>query len=122
VGHERTHAKLVGQIQGLLVVGFCLCDIGGIGVGMDGAKLVQRKRLLPTFLLLSGQVECLARVLPGLCTMSPQTTALAEPRPVDRTTRTCAETFADRLLQQRAPFRVAPLERRGIAQARCDHS
>ena len=32
------------------------------------------------------------------------------------------ETFADRLLQQRAPLRQAPLERRGIAQARHDHS
>src|SRR5205823_4465886 len=31
-------------------------------------------------------------------------------------------TFADRLLQQRAPLRTAPLERRGRAQARHDPS
>ena len=33
-----------------------------------------------------------------------------------------ADIFADRLLQQRAPLREAPLERIGIAQARHDHS
>ena len=47
VGHERAHAEFLGQGQGLLVVGFGLRDIGGIGVGMDGAKLVQRERLVP---------------------------------------------------------------------------
>ena len=36
--------------------------------------------------------------------------------------RARAETFADRLLQQRAPLREAPLERRGRAQARHDRS
>jgi hypothetical protein len=29
-------------------------DIGGLGVSMDDAKLVQRERLVPAFLLLSG--------------------------------------------------------------------
>src|SRR5206468_11483145 len=33
-----------------------------------------------------------------------------------------ADTFADRLLQQRAPLREASLERRGRAQARRDRS
>src|SRR6266446_7471274 len=37
-------------------------------------------------------------------------------------TRTCADTFADRLLQQRAPLREAPLQRIGIAQVPRDHS
>ena len=36
--------------------------------------------------------------------------------------RARADIFADRLLQQRAPLREAPLERRGIAQARRDRS
>jgi hypothetical protein len=121
VGHERTHAEFLGQDEGLLVVGFSLHDIGRIGVGMDNAKLVQRERLIAAVLLLPGQVERLARVLQGLCTVSLQTTALAESGPADRTTRICADTFADRLLQQRAPFRVAPLERIGIAQACDDH-
>src|SRR5262249_56799641 len=46
-----------------------------------------------------------------------QTTAIAEPRPVDRTTRTRADAFADCLLQQRTPLCKAPLEHIGIAQA-----
>jgi hypothetical protein len=45
-------------------------DIGGVGVGLDDAKLVQRERLAPAFLELPGQVERLARVLPGLLTAS----------------------------------------------------
>jgi hypothetical protein len=39
VGLERTHAQFLRQGQGLLVVGFGLCGIGGIGVGVDNAKL-----------------------------------------------------------------------------------
>ena len=42
MGLERAHAELLGQGQGLLVVGFGLLGIGGIGVGLDDAKLVQR--------------------------------------------------------------------------------
>ena len=124
VGLERAHAQFLGQGQGLLVVGFGLRDIGGVGVGMDDAKLVQRERLVPAFLLLPGQVERLARVLPGLLAASRQTTDLAEPcDPVGMTLqRARADTFADRLLQQRAPLREAPLERIGIAQARRDRS
>ena len=37
MGLEWTHAKLLSQGQGLLVVGFCLHVIGGTGVGMDDA-------------------------------------------------------------------------------------
>ena len=86
---------------------------------MDGAKLVQRERLVPALLLLPGQIERLARVLPGLLAASRQTTDLAEPGdPVGQTLhRVRADAFTDRLLQQRAPLREAPLERRGIAQA-----
>ena len=69
VGHERAHAEFVGEGEGLLVVGFGLCDIGGIG-GMDGTKLVQRTRLIPACLLLPGQVEGLVGVLPGLLAVS----------------------------------------------------
>ena len=115
MGHERAHAQFLGQGQGLLVVGFGLRDIGGVGVGLDDAKLVQRERLVPAFLVLPGQVERLAGVLPGLLAASRQTTDLAEPcDPVGMTLqRARADTFADRLLQQRAPLREAPLERRG---------
>ena len=57
VGHERAHAQLVGQGQGLLVVSFGLHSIGRIGVGLDDAKLVQCDCLVPAFLELPGQVE-----------------------------------------------------------------
>ena len=105
-------------------MGFGLRGIGGIGVGLDDAKLVQRQRLVGAFFVLPGQVERLARVLPGLLAASRQTTDLAEPcNPVGMTIqRARTDTFADRLLQQRAPLRQAPLERRGIAQARRDRS
>ena len=99
---------------------FGLRNIGGIGVGLDNAKLVQRERLVGTLFVLPGQVERLARMLPGLLAVSRQTTHLAEPcKPGGMTLQTArAETFADRLLQQRAPLREAPLQRVGIAQAR----
>src|SRR5439155_9258595 len=91
---------------------------------LDDAKLVQRERLVPAFLVLPGQVERLARVLPGLLAASRQTTDLAEPcKPGGMTLQTArAETFADRLLQQRLPLCEAPLEHRGRAQARRDPS
>ena len=124
MGHEWAHAEFLGQGQGLPVVGFGLHDIWGIGVGLDNAKLVQRERLVGTLFVLPGQVERLAGVLPGLLAVSRQTTDLAEPcDPVGMTLqRARADTFADRLLQQRAPLRQAPLERIGIAQARRDRS
>ena len=114
MGHERAHAEFGGQSEGLLIVGFGRHDIEGIGVGIDGAKLVQ----------LPGQVECLVGTLPGLLAAPRQTPDLAEPcDPGGKTLqRARAETFVDRLLQQRAPLREAPLERIGITQARCDHS
>ena len=68
VGHERPHAEFLGQ--GQLVVGFGLCDVGGIGVGVDDAKLVQRECLVGTLFMLPGQVERLAGVLPGLLAVS----------------------------------------------------
>ena len=79
MGYKRAHAECLGQGQGLLVVGFGLLGIGGVGVGLDDAKLVQRERLVPAFLLLPGQVERLTGVLPGLLAASRQTTDLAEP-------------------------------------------
>src|SRR5262249_6442448 len=121
VGLERAHTEGVGQGEGLVVVGFGLHNIGGRGVGMDGAQLVQRVRLLPAFLLPPGQVERLMRVLPGLLAVSRQTPDLAEPYNPVSLLCALAETFASRLLQQRTPLREAPLERRGIAQARPDY-
>ena len=76
---QGTHAQLFGQGEGLVVVGFCLRDIGGLGIGLDDAKLVQRVRLVSTCLLLPSQGERLARVLPGLLAASRQSTDLAEP-------------------------------------------
>src|SRR5712692_9489562 len=45
---------------------------------------------------------------------------LAEPSHLWSWLHALAETFTSRLLQQRAPLSEAPLERRGIAQARPD--
>ena len=99
--------------------GFRLRDIGRVGVGIEGTKLVQRERLVPAFLELPGQVERLTSVLPGLLVASRQTTDLAEPgEPIGMTSqRACADTSTDPFLQQRVTLHEAPLERRGIAQA-----
>ena len=117
VGLQRAHAQFLSQGQGLLVVGFCLFDIGGVGVGLDHAKLSQGVRLVPASLC-AGPGRGLAGVLPGLLTLSRQTTDLPQPCDPEGPMSQCAraETFADRLLQQRAPLREAPLERSGIAQ------
>jgi hypothetical protein len=80
VGHERAHAELVGESEGLPVVGFSLRGIGRVGVGLDDAKLVQRVRLLAAFLLLPSQVKRPVGVLPDLLAVSRQTADLAEPR------------------------------------------
>jgi hypothetical protein len=94
VGLQGTHVEFLGQGEGLPVVGFGLHDIGGIGMGLDDAKLVQCERLVAAFLKLPGQVECLAGVLLGLLTASRQMPDLAELR-VDKTLRyACAYTFA----------------------------
>jgi hypothetical protein len=115
---QRTHAEFLGQCQGLLVAGCSLCEIRGIGVGIDDTKLVQRQCLIPMFLVLPGQRESLTGVLAGLSVPSRQTTDLAEARdPGDIPCKpACADTFADRLLQQRASLNEASLERRSIPQ------
>ena len=41
VGLERAHAQILGQGQGLLVVGFGLCDIRGIATCGDLTKQAQ---------------------------------------------------------------------------------
>ena len=79
MGHEWAHAQLLGQDQGPLVVDFGRRAIEGVGVGVDDAKLVQRQCLIAAILRLPGQIERLARVLQGLCTMSLQATTLTEP-------------------------------------------
>ena len=103
-------------------MGFGRRDVGGISVGLDDAKLVQRLRLVSTLSVLPGQVKRLVCVQPGLLAASRQTTELAEPR--DRVymiwQRTRAGIFADPLLNKRTPLRQASPERRGIAQARRD--
>ena len=73
--------QLLSKGQGLLLVmGFGLLGIGGVGVGMDNAKLMQRERFVGTLFVLPGQVECLVRVLPT-----------SSPRPAERrTSLSCA--------------------------------
>ena len=124
VGLERAHAQLLSQGEGMVVGGFGRRGIGGVGVGLDGAKLVQRQRLVGTLSVLPGQVERLARILPGLLAASRQTTDLAEPgESVGVTVQPArVDVFPDRLLQQCTPFSEAPLEGIGKAQARCNRS
>ena len=62
-------------------MGFVPPDIEGVSVGLDGAKLVQRERLVPAFLELPGQVERLVRMLPDLLAAIRQMTDLAERSP-----------------------------------------
>ena len=111
--------SVLGPGQSLLILGCGLCDIGGVGVGLDHPKLVQRMRLVPTFLELSGQGERLAGVLPGRLATARETTDLTEPD--DQAgmilPRLRAETFADPLFDQRTPLRETSLERIAIAQA-----
>ena len=92
---------------------FGLRGIGGIGVGMDDAKLVQCERLVPARLLPPGQVDRLACMLPGLLAAPRQTPDLAEPCDSIGITlqRARVDIFTDRLLQQRTPLRETPLER-----------
>src|SRR5262245_49600761 len=91
---------------------------------MDNAELMQRERLVAAFLVLPGQVERLARVLPGLRAVPCQPTDLAEPGDVGGMTeqRTSADIFADPLLQQCVRLREAPLEPIGRAQTRRNRS
>lgn len=79
MGLEWAHSECLGQVQGLLVVRFGLFGLRGIGVGMDGTKLVQRQRLLSAGLDLHGQVEGLVCVLPGLLAVSHQSTDITQP-------------------------------------------
>jgi hypothetical protein len=119
---EGAHAQLLGQGEGLVIGGFGLLDIRGVGVAMNNAKLVQRKSLIPAFLELTGLIERLARMLPGLSAATCQTTDLTELRVGITLRRARVDTFADRLLQERVPLREASLQRIGRAQACRDRS
>ena len=89
---------------------------------MERAKLVQRARLVPAFLVLPGELEGLAGVLPGLLPASRQPTDLAELGDSERMVGQVPheETCSHRLLQQRQPLREAPGERIRSAQVRGD--
>jgi hypothetical protein len=79
-GHERAHAEILGQGEGLPVVGLALLDIGGVGVGVDGAKLAERQCLVSALPILPRQVKRLACVLLGLVVAFRQEAGLAESR------------------------------------------
>ena len=57
VGLQRAHAKLRGQGQGLLVVGFGMRDIRGMALGGDLTEEPQRIGLVSAFLLRTGALE-----------------------------------------------------------------
>ena len=79
-----------------LVVRFGLRGIGGVGVGVDGAELAQRQRLVSTRLLLPGQVERLTGMLPGLIDASGEEIDRAELPEVGDMTAAQARPCGDR--------------------------
>ena len=54
VGHERPHAELLGQGEGLAVVGFRLRALRGLAPRRDLAKEAQCLRLVAAFLVRTG--------------------------------------------------------------------
>jgi len=57
VGHERAHAEFLGQGQSLLVVGFGLCDIGGIAMCGNLTKEPEGPCLVSPLLAGKGEFE-----------------------------------------------------------------
>jgi hypothetical protein len=89
-------------------------------VGLDGAKLVQRTGLVPTCLLLSGQIERLVGVLPGLLALSLETADFTEPYEPDGMPeqRARVDAFADRLLPVAPALGEGPKRAQGPRQTR----
>ena len=57
VRHERAHAELVGQRQGLAVGGFALFDLRGITMGGNVTEEAQAIRLMASCLVGTGMLE-----------------------------------------------------------------
>src|SRR5262249_1017585 len=57
VGHERTHAEFLGQGEGLPVVSFGWLDLRRVLMGGDLPEEPQGPRLMPPFLMGTGEVE-----------------------------------------------------------------
>jgi hypothetical protein len=89
---------------------------------MDGAHMKQCGRLNPTRLLLSGQVERLARVLPSLVEASSEEIHHTGLRRVYGLTnqRTCLECGSERLLQEREALGEASRAPVGFTQSPSD--
>jgi hypothetical protein len=101
VGLERAHAQRLGTHQRLPVARLGLLNVGSAGVSVDSAQLEQRVRLVATCLQLSGPVERLTSMLPGLVAASGEEIDRAElPEVADimAAQRTCAEVVPARLL------------------------
>src|SRR5439155_14512917 len=122
VGLEGAQAQDVGQRQRLLVVGGGRRKRGGIGVGLDGTKLVQRVRLVAALLILPRQGQGLAGMLLGLVVASREETGLAEPCEMVsmRVEGARANIIPEHLLQECTPLGEASCEGVRMAEARCD--
>ena len=110
VGLERAHAEFLGQGEGLLVMGFGLLDLRRVTRAPQSRQEAQGIRLVARVPCAAGQVERLARRVPGLL-RGPPATGLAEPCDdggPDCASRSVADGFADRLLQQRRGLGDAP--------------
>src|SRR5262249_33906910 len=118
IGLERAHAEFLSQGESLLVIGFSLLSIRGVGVGLNDAKLAERERLEPALAVPLGQVERLACVLPSLLIVPLEETDRAEPCEIEglRVQSAHAATFPERLLQERAPLGEVARKRQRIAE------
>jgi hypothetical protein len=105
VGLEWPHAEILGQRQRIPIARLGLRDIWWAGLGMDGIELEQRVRLFSTRLQLSGPVERLTGVLPGLVNasgMKIDRAELAEVGGITAARSACTEVIPVRLLCQGA--------------------
>ena len=87
VGLERAHAQLLGQGEGLAVVGFGLRRLRRIAPRGDRAEEAQRIRLVATFLVRTGECERLLGEGVRLLQTAGQQLRLAEGETTERLRR-----------------------------------
>ena len=87
VGLQRAHAEVVGQGEGLAVVGFSRLDIRGVAMDGDAAKQSPGIRLVALLLLGLGDVACPGRVLHGVLQATRQQCGFAPPPDPERIAR-----------------------------------
>ena len=103
MGHEWTHAQLLSQSEGLLVVGCGLCDLRRMALRRDLPEEPQGIGCVAPFLMRPGELQGALRLGAGLVQAARQQIRLAQP---DRPERMIPQVMhrhglRHRLLQQR---------------------